>query len=162
MGTPHAARLQKGLAEVRKELIETVKDITDEEFGWAPREGMKTYRALLQEIGTMEKLTNSWLTTGQILAWDMPAYVSGDSVQAALADLDSIRFATNSYLESATEDKLQTPIAVPQDWQQYWGPEMEPEEAFRWIVMHEYYHLGQIVSYRWIQGHDPYKGYTGG
>ena len=161
MGTSHAARLQKSLAEVRKELVDTVKDISDEEFGWAPREGMKSYRALLQEIGTMEKLCDSWLTTGNILPWDMPAYVNGDSAGTALADLESIRSGSSAILAKATEEQLQTPVGVPEDWQQYWGAEIEPEEAVRWIVLHEYYHLGQIISYRWIQGHDPYKGYTG-
>src|SRR5438105_4118023 len=107
METPHAARLQKSLAEVRKELIDTVKDISDEEFGWAPREGMKSYRALLQEIGCMEKLCESWLRTGEILPWDMPAYVNGDSLQKAINDLELIRSLTNDYLVSATEDQLQ-------------------------------------------------------
>ena len=161
MGTPHSERLQKSLAEVRKELIETVKDIRDDELDWAPREGMKNYRALLQEIGTMEKLCESWLKTGEILPWDMAIYVTGDSLQEAVNDLEMIRSLTIAYLKSASEEKLQTPVAVPEDWQQYWGKEIEPEEAFRWVVMHEYYHLGQIISYRWIQGYDPYKGYVG-
>jgi hypothetical protein len=38
------------------------------------------------------------------------------------------------------------------------GAELEPEEALRWIAMHEYYHLGQIITYRWSQGFSPFSG----
>lgn len=157
MSRPHAERLFKTLNEVRQELVATAQGITADEFGWAPGEGMKSYREQLQEIGTMEKLTIAWLATGQELSWDMPAYVQGESAETALQSLDAIRKETLSYLETATEEKLQTPIPVPAEWQQYWGPALEPEEALRWVYMHEYYHLGQLITYRWIQGHNPYK-----
>ena len=28
--------------------------------------------------------------------------------------------------------------------------------TIREIARHEYYHLGQMITYRWIQGHNPY------
>jgi uncharacterized damage-inducible protein DinB len=157
MPRPHSERILKTLAEVRTELIETAQNIPDPELDWAPAEGMKPYRELLQEIGTMEKLTIAWLAEGRELPWDMGAYVSTDSIAAVLRDLEVVRTETKAYLETASEEKMQTPIAVPAEWQQYWGLQLEPEEALRWVTMHEYYHLGQIISYRWIQGHNPYK-----
>lgn len=158
MGRPHSARLLHGLKEVRNELVETVAAIPVDQFNWAPADGMKSYAALLQEIGTMEKLSTNWLNGGEMLPWEMAAYVSGDSPEAALSDLATIRAETIAYLEAATEEKLETPIPVPQEWQQYMGTELEPEEALRWVTMHEYYHLGQIITYRWSTGHSPYTG----
>lgn len=158
MSRPHAVRLLKTLDEIRKELVDTVQGLTPEEFGWAPAEGMKSYAALLQEIGTMEKLTTAWLTSGQELPWDMAAYVRGDSAANALADLAAIRTETLAYLHDVSEEKLETPVAVPAAWQQYWGAEIEPEEGIRWVALHEYYHLGQMIIYRWQTGHNPYKG----
>jgi uncharacterized damage-inducible protein DinB len=158
MSRPHAVRLLVTMDHVRRELIETVQDVAPEELGWAPVEGMKPIREILQEIGTMEKLTVHWLVTGAEIPWDMSAYVSSDSVQAAIDDLQTIRAETRAYLEAANEEKLETPIDVLPEWQQYFGKELEPEEAVRWVIMHEYYHLGQLISYRWAQGHNPYKG----
>jgi hypothetical protein len=61
-GRPHAQRLEKDLGEIRNELATEVGQLKPEELGWAPQPGMKTYRALLQEIGTMEQLCARWLT----------------------------------------------------------------------------------------------------
>lgn len=161
MSRPHSARLLEGLNNVRKELIDTVKDVSDEELSWAPAEGMKSYLALLQEIGTMEKLSINWLNGGAMLPWEMSAYVTATTTAGALKDLESIRAETLAYLEAATEEKLETPIPVPAEWQQYMGAELEPEEALRWVTMHEYYHLGQMIIYRWQTGHNPYAGQGG-
>src|SRR5687768_13546018 len=155
MGRPHNERLLHNLHEVRKELTDTVSAIPDGELDWAPAEGMKSYRALLQEVGTMEKLCSNWLATGELLNWDLPGHVPAATTQSALRELDVIRSQTVAYLKDADESRLQTPIAVPADWQQYMGAEIEPEEVVRWIAQHEYYHLGQIISYRWSQGHNP-------
>jgi hypothetical protein len=46
-------------------------------------------------------------------------------------------------------------VPVPKEWEVYWGSAIEPEEVARWIARHEYYHLGQIISYRWILGDNP-------
>ena len=158
MGRPHSERLLRSLKDVRAELVETLTAIPDDQALWTPADGMKSYLALLQEIGTMEKLTIAWLAEGKELPWDMAAYVSGDNLASALRDLEVILTETKAYLETASEDKLETPIPVPAEWQQYMGAELEPEEALRWVAMHEYYHLGQIITYRWSQGHSPYTG----
>ena len=155
---PHNARLLRNLDDVRKEFVETVSSIKDEEMDYAPAQGMKSYRALFQEIGTMEKLCTSWLAEENFLEWDMSAYAPSKTLQSGLSELDSIRAETKAYLDSASEEKLETAIDVPGPWQQYMGTQVEPEEVVRWIAQHEYYHLGQIISYRWIQGHDPYAG----
>jgi hypothetical protein len=52
--------------------------------------------------------------------------------------------------------ELAEAIPVPSGWAPFVGDTtLEREELFRWLARHEYYHLGQIVTYRWIQGFDP-------
>src|SRR5437868_2656832 len=128
MSRPHNQRLLDNLRDIRKELTQVVSPIPDSELEWAPKEGMKSYRALLQEIGTMEKLCTAFLATGELLDWDMPAHVPAASLSSALQELTAIREETNRYLESISEEKLETSIPVPGPWQQYLGPQVEPEE----------------------------------
>jgi uncharacterized damage-inducible protein DinB len=72
--------------------------------------------------------------------------------------LDEIRADTLDYLKAASDEALTTPVGLPESWHQYFGgPVVEPEELVRWIGMHEYYHMGQLIAYRWIRGDNPYK-----
>jgi len=155
MSRPHNERLLANLSEIRKELTQVAASIPDSNLDWAPAAGMKSYRALLQEIGTMEKLCAHWLATGEMLDWDMPGHVPAQTTHSALSELGGIRNETVAYLKDVSEESLQTPIPVPESWQQYMGTQIEPEEVVRWTAQHEYYHLGQIISYRWMQGHAP-------
>jgi uncharacterized damage-inducible protein DinB len=158
-GTPHAERLLRELAETRAELSAEIAKVKPDDLGWAPKEGMKTYGAILQEIGTMEKLCIRWVTETQLLDWtaEDKALAAAPDPASLMKLLDEIRTETVQYLQSVSEDTLEMPIDVHPDWHQYMGPRLEPEEFVRWISRHEYYHLGQIVSYLWIQGNDPYK-----
>jgi uncharacterized damage-inducible protein DinB len=156
-GRPHRDRLLQELSDIRKELTEEAHKLKPEEFNWAPRPDMKTCKALLQEIGTMEKICVSWITQQTKLEWDKAVAWSGQDARAILSDLEKTRAETLRYLNSCTEEKLQTPVALPEAWHQYWGPTVEPEEMLRWVTRHEYYHLGQLITYRWILGDNPYK-----
>jgi uncharacterized damage-inducible protein DinB len=156
-GRGHKERLTSEMGDIRKELTEEVKKLKPEEFGWAPRPDMKSCKALLQEIGTMEKICVHWIAKQNKLDWDKAVQWSGNDSQATLTDLEKLRAETLQYLSDCTEEKLQTPVPVPQEWQQYMGKTVEPEEMLRWVARHEYYHLGQLITYRWILGDNPYK-----
>ena len=135
--------------------------MTPEEMDWAPGPEMKSCRALLQEMGTMERVCIRWLTEQKSLSWpetwESVAWPGSDP-EAALASLDRVREETLGYLERTSEEQLQTPIPLPEGWEGYFGgPTVEPEEMVRWIGRHEYYHLGQLITYRWIRGDNPYK-----
>ncbi len=71
--------------------------------------------------------------------------------------MDEIRQTTLSYLDSMSEAELEAPMACPQGW---WEAlrltECPRSEVFRNIASHEWYHTGQLVIYRWMQGDDPY------
>lgn len=153
----HKARLLKELKEIREELLETARPIKPEEFDWPPRPGMKSAKALLQEIGTMEKVCLSVLAGGPELEWEKAVQWSGNDLNSILKDLEDIRRETLRYLDSLSDDDLHKPVEMPESWHQYAGPRLEPEEVIRWIARHEYYHLGQLIYNRWLLGYSPYK-----
>lgn len=153
-------RLLFELEDVRKELLEVVNKLKPEEFDWRPRPDMKSPKALLQEIGTMEKISMTVVAGGPKLEWEKAVSWSGDDAKAILKDLEKIRKETVRYLKTADE-KLLKPLQLPKAWQQYFGgPTVAPEELVRWVARHEYYHLGQLVTYRWLLGYNPYKEST--
>jgi hypothetical protein len=160
MGRPYVKRLLHDLNEVRTELSTEVGKLKPEEFDWSPKPEleMKTCKALLQEIGTMEKICMNWVVNRQMLDWSTAVLWSGDTAASIMKDLEAVRNDTLAYLRDATEEQLQTAQPVPDEWRQYFPEDaIEPEEMIRWVSKHEYYHLGQLISYRWILGDNPYK-----
>ena len=149
--------VQVGLEEIRKELLETAEPIKSEEFAWEPRPGMKSAKALLQEVGAMEKMHTAFLAQGKSLDWNDAVKWSGESVQAILSDLKKIREETLVFLKKCSDKDFEGPRAIPEPWQQWWGAEASPEAMLGWIRQHENYHLGQLIYNRWILGYNPYE-----
>lgn len=160
-GRPHSVRLLFDLAEIREELNKEVGGIADDELDWIPAPGMKSYRSLLAEIGCVEAENLSLIKTGVADYKPTEAILRDPSLGTArlLKELGELRAQTVSYLEQVSEETLQVPLNLPEDWYQFFGGEtmVEPEELIRWVTRHEYYHLGQIITMRWSQGHNPYK-----
>ncbi len=150
-------RLIYDLTDVRKELRETVAPMDGGELDEVPGEGMRSARAVLQEVGAMEAVCMSVLLTGQEGDWQAASErITGDSGDALLAALDDLRRETLDYVARADESKLQTPAPLPESWFGYFdSADIAPEDMIRWIARHEYYHLGQLVIYRWLKGHSP-------
>lgn len=145
------------LEEIRNELMATAEGIKPEEFTWEPRPGMKSAKALLQEIGIMEKLHTLFLTKNELANWQDAVQWSGEDLAAILNDLRTIRAETLAFFESCSEEDFTTPRPIPESWQSWWGTEASPEAMLRWIARHEYYHLGQLVYNRWLLGYNPYE-----
>ena len=60
-------------------------------------------------------------------------------------------------MDSLSESELQSPVKFPTDWWEgLLQPELPMHECFRTIAYHEWYHTGQLVSYLWSRGDDPY------
>jgi uncharacterized damage-inducible protein DinB len=161
-GRPHRDRLLKELNVIRAELAEEVQRIKPEELDWAPRPDMKSSKALLLEIGWMETFYTSWLLRQMVVDWDPTADSPVDTPDAVLEALRRVREETLCYLSACSEEQLETPVPLPDvcpagEGPEYWEPPVEPAEVIRWISRHEYYHLGQIISYRWILGDNPYR-----
>ena len=154
----HSQRLLRDLQDIRNELGEIVRELKPEEFDWHPRPDMKSPKDLLQEIGSMEKICMNVASGGPKLEWERAVSWSGTDQNAIWKDLEAIRAETVRYLQSISEELLQKPMRLPETWHQYFGgPTVEPEELVRWVARHEYYHVGQLITYRWLLGYNPYK-----
>lgn len=152
----HRTRLEEELRAVRDELLVSAHRIPSDRFDWAPQAGMKSFREQLREVGTMEKIVVEFIKSGKETEWGEAVQWTGHDLDSTLSELKSIRAATLALLWSTPEDKLQEPVhalwgKVPS------GPHAEREGLFRWIARHEYYHIGQIVTYLWILGDNPYR-----
>lgn len=151
-------RLLWELEDIRQELAAEVRQLKPEELDWHPRPDMKSPKGLLQEIGTMEKVCMAIAAGDPELEWEKAVSWSGEDAGAILSDLERIRAETTTFLRSAADGQLTKPVSLPESWQQYFkGATVEPEELVRWVARHEYYHLGQLITYRWLLGHNPYK-----
>lgn len=150
-------QIQTELDEIRQELLDTAKGIKPEEFTWEPRPGMKSAKALLQEIGAMEKIHTVFLAQNTIISWENAVPWSGESLQAVVSDLQTIRQETLTFLRLCSDRDFESPRPIPEPWQQWWGKEASPEMMLRWVARHEYYHLGQLIYNRWLLGYNPYN-----
>lgn len=156
---PHVQRLRGDMAEIRAELLQIVQALTPEELNWSPRPdlNMKSCKQILLEIGTMEKVTCHMAQHHAELDWNTvwQSLDKNDST-TLLSSLSAIRADTLAFLDTCTEEQLQTPLPLTPEWQGYFhAPSVETEELLRWIVRHEYYHLGQLVTYQWQRGNIP-------
>jgi len=161
-GRPHSQRLRQDLEEVRGQLLEVVQGLPSDELNWVPQPdlGMKSFKQILQEIGTMERLTCQMAIDQQMLDWGAVwQTLETDETETLLSSLKAIRAETLAFLDTCTEEQLETPVSLPTEWQGYFhAPVIEPEELLRWILRHEYYHLGQLVTYQWQRGKNPLSG----
>ncbi len=72
--------------------------------------------------------------------------------------LVDVRRGTLEYLDSLTDKQLSEEIPSGEAWfGTMWLPVMPRGEHFRNIAEHEFYHAGQLISYHWCHGDDPYK-----
>src|SRR5579859_7955593 len=120
LGRPHAQRLRYDLNEIRNELLQTVKELGAEAFDLAPGTGLKTTKMLLQEIGTMEVLSRHLASHGVALDWgETWQALDKSTLEEMLTALAAVRTETLTYLDGCTEEGIETPIPLPQEWQGY-------------------------------------------
>lgn len=145
----------QNLQEIREELIDTVQNMTENELNWVPKEGMKSAKSLLIEIAAGEIWLDSFLTNpGEKLSWkEAFKQVKGNDLPSLLSELASLRQNTITIFSQYTEKELFEEKQWPNDPEKTFSP----EETMRYLIQHEYYHLGQLIYNRWIQGHNPYK-----
>jgi uncharacterized damage-inducible protein DinB len=150
------ARLQN----VRRWLDSACRRLTPELMEWAPAEGMRTVAGQLAEIISVEVPLVPRLKEGRELSdaeWDA---VMGDqhSLESLLKTLVSVRKNTLDYLDFLSDEELAEEIPSGEAWfGTLWLPLMPRAEHFLNIAEHEFYHTGQLISYLWSSGDDPYK-----
>lgn len=156
MARPRKERILERMRRVRAELLETLKEVKAEEFDWKPRPDMKSVKDMLKECGAVEAVIVSLVRDGKAPDFEGAVAWSGEDLEAILSDLQRIREETERFLETCPEEKLDATFEAG-------GRKLEGEEFLRFIPMHEYYHLGQIIYNRWMLGYNPYaQGKTDG
>ena len=161
-GRPLQERLKTELNLVRRQLRDEVQPLLPPEWDWCPKPDMKSFRQHLLEIGTTEIISLRWIKEQRLLAWEeawQALQRHAEAETSLLKALEVVRVETLDYLAASDEVQLHTPIPLPREWYGSFGgiEQIEPEELVREIARHEYYHLGQIITYRWLQGHNPYQ-----
>jgi len=152
------ARLEARLNLVRRDLDEAVSRLDNVEMDWAPAPGMRTIGGQLLEIAATEHQVQLILKTGQVTSYlEVHRALEKQSLAEYKDLLAAIRAETLDYLRSLSEADLQARIAMPLEYSESLGMDDVPrEEVFRSIAQHEGYHVGQLVSYLWARGDDPY------
>lgn len=147
-------------AHVRRWLDETTSRLTPDLMEWAPAKGMRTIAGQLVEIISVEACLVPHLREGRNLSDAEVDAVIGDqhSLESLLRTLIEVRSRTLDYLDSLTNEELAEEVPSGQAWfGTLWLPMMPRAEHFLNIAEHEFYHVGQLISYLWSRGDDPYK-----
>jgi len=152
--------IKANLASVRAQLAETFPHITDVLLFYAPTPKMHhTIHRILMDIITTEQVFIDRLKgiprkTDEEL--DQPLEKI-KTVEGMINALDETRKQTLDYIDSLTEQQLTAPFKVSQSLAEELQLTDPPAiELLRYVVRHEAYHTGQIFSYIWASGDDPY------
>lgn len=151
--------LKARLALVRRDLTPIVERLTPDLMHWAPAAGMRTVAGQLVEIVATEMQLIALLKEGRQISDEEAQAMLGDC-----ADLDNLRRAlkdvrdqTLLYLGSLSEADLAQEVPFEGGWfASLMLPTIPRAEVFLNIADHEWYHVGQLTSYLWARGENPY------
>ena len=158
--TPTIDLIKARLKYARNDLDEVLARLDQTLMDWAPSEGMRKVAGQLIEIAGSELQIISVMKYGHSISDQEVRALIGDTgdFDTLKAFIESVRRDTLAYLDSLSPEELDGEITVPKGWHEGMGFESVPRaEIFRSIAQHEAYHTGQIVSYLWSRGDDPYK-----
>lgn len=151
--------LRAQLDSVRSDLVETYPHLTDELLPWAPAEGMRTVQGQFVEMISTERAITDRLrgvASGNPDEEDAPLWAA-KTVADLIALLDQTRALTHQLLDQTAEEELEAKVQVSQGFAGYLQLETVTAAAlFSFIARHESYHAGQLVSYLWARGDNPY------
>lgn len=151
-------RLKTRLELVREELEEALNRLKDQDLTWAPVAGMRTIGGQLLEIVTTEMQVISMIRDGVRLSQDkVIARVVASTVTEYRDLLVLVRAETLAYIEALGDAELDACVPMPKNWYESLLLDETPRsEAIRSIAQHEWYHVGQLYSYLWMRGDNPY------
>lgn len=87
---------------------------------------------------------------------DAPLWAA-KTVDELVKMLDETRALTLQLLDQTREEELHAQVKVSAGFAEYLGLETVTAAAlFSFIARHESYHAGQLVSYLWSRGDNPY------
>ncbi len=152
--------LKARLITTRAELEEVIGHLTQSLSDWAPRPGMRTVSGQLIEIAATEVQIISRLKSNISIPFEEVGETFGDghSLENLAKVLGSVRVDTMTYINELGEDGLKAVDPHHPDWFGWLGLSEVPRvEILRGIAIHEAYHTGQLVSYLWARGDNPYN-----
>jgi uncharacterized damage-inducible protein DinB len=151
--------IRANLSSVRKELSEVFPHLTDDLLDWAPTDAMRTIQGQLVEIMATEQNAYERLSglprrpyeEVEAPFWEIK------SVSGLIEKLTEIRNQTLRLLDSIDDGALNAPAETSTDFADWLELHPVPvSEVFRFLARHESYHCGQLVSYLWARGNNPY------
>lgn len=160
MAHKRSTLLQARLLLVRRDLEEIVDRLTPDLMAWAPAQGMRTISGQLVEIIATEMQLIALLKDGERISDPAAQEIIGDC-----GNLDNLRRAlidtrqrTLDYLDSLSETDLAEEVPFDGGWLASLTLSTVPRaEIFVNIADHEWYHVGQLTSYLWSRGDNPYS-----
>jgi uncharacterized damage-inducible protein DinB len=147
------------LAHTRKGLDEALGRIDGGMLDWSPAPGMRTLGGQLIEIAGSELQVVEVLQERPYVEDDEVRKRAGDcsSLEALVVFLNRVRASTIEYIDGLSVEEMEAEVEL-KGWHESIGLARTPRsEILRSIAQHEAYHVGQIVSYLWARGDDPYK-----
>ena len=146
--------IETRLSNTRTDLDEILEHLHQDLMAWAPSLGMRTVAGRLVEVAITEMQIVLQLTDGKWMPDDDAKQIIGDchSLDNLKHYLQEIRNATLVYLASLSEADLTEGVKV----RTMGLPTIPRAEVFRTIAQHEAYHVGQLTSYLWMRGDNPY------
>lgn len=154
------AYIRAELDSVRSDLAETFPHLRDELLDWAPAAGMRTVQGQFVELISTERSITDRISGAPRVdpdEADAPLWAT-KTVSGLIALLDATRADTKAILDSMDAAALERPVEISAGFADYLGLNSVPVgELLRFIARHESYHAGQMVSYLWSRGIDPYS-----
>jgi hypothetical protein len=148
------------LGFVRRDLDELLEHVTDGAVKWAPADGVRPLDDQFLEIAMNEVMSIALLRDGVTLSHaEAEATLVHDGTVGALKEvLVDVRQATLSYIEALSEEELAEAVEASNPWFASFGLKKVPRyDALTSIALHEHYHVGQLITYLWTMGDDPYS-----
>lgn len=144
---------------VRRDLEPIVARLSPDSLDWAPALGMRTLGGQIVEIVATEIQLVELLRNDRQLSDPEAAALIGDitNLDVLRNALITVRRQTLEYLDSLTPEQLAEEIPFEGGWfASLMLPEVPRAEIFLNIADHEWYHVGQLTSYLWARGENPY------
>ncbi|MDQ2687554.1 MAG: DinB family protein [Armatimonadota bacterium] len=152
--------LKARLALVRRDLDPIVERLTPDLIEWAPTAGMRTVSGQLVEIIATERQLIARLKDGQQISDEDAQEMIGDcgSLDNLRRALIAVRQQTLDYLDALSAAGLTEEVPFDGGWfASLMLPTVPRAEVFVNIADHEWYHVGQLTSYLWAHGENPYN-----
>ena len=151
--------LKSRFALVRRDLDPLLDRISPETLSWSPAEGMRTVSGQIVEIVSTEMQIIARLKEGKWISDEEAKEIIGDcgSVENLRRALVEFRKQTFDYLDSLSQEELAEEVPFDGGWfASLMLPTVPRAEVFLNIADHEWYHVGQLTTYLWALGHNPY------